>query len=339
MKAVVIRHPGKGKDAWALTEKPDPRPGPGEVIVRMRAASLNYRDLMIARGRYGGPSKEDVVALSDGAGEIVAVGANADRWRVGDRVTSTYFPAWQKGPLREAARARQLGVGSSDGVLAQYAALPASGVVRIPDHLSFEQASTLPCAALTAWNALFETTSSQPGETLVVQGTGGVSLFAAQLGLAAGLRVIATSSREAKLARVRALGVADTIDYTAIPEWQDEVLRLTGGAGADHILDVGGGGTLARSLAGVRVGGRISVVGLLTGADLQIDPLPILFRGVRVDGVVVGSVAAHERMNRALERTRLAPVIDEVFSLADAGKALAKLEAAAHFGKIVIAID
>ncbi|WP_053238712.1 zinc-dependent alcohol dehydrogenase family protein [Sandaracinus amylolyticus] len=339
MQAVVIGKPGSGVDAWTRVERARPEPGPGQVLVRMRAASLNYRDLMIARGLYGGPVKEQLVVLSDGAGEIAAVGEGVTTLRVGERVTSAYYPTWRDGPYRAEHESSSLGIGHRDGVLAQHVVLPASGVVKMPASLSFEQAATLPCAAVTAWQALFEGAARLlPGERVLVQGTGGVSLFAAQLALASGAHVIATSSSEAKLDRLAALGVRDRVHTGARPEWHEEVLRITGGEGVDHVLDVGGAATLSRSLQAVRVGGHVAVLGLLGGMGQAIDPLPILFRSVTVEGMHVGSVSMHERLARAVDRLAIQPVVDEVLDLDDAPRALAKLAAGTHFGKIVIRV-
>lgn len=340
MKAVVIRNPGTGIEAWKLVERPDPEPGPGEVLVRVRAASLNYRDLMVAQGTYGGPLEKDLVALVDGAGEVAALGSGVHRWKVGDRVAGAYFQSWLAGPMRAEYFEHSGGTHSTEGVLAQYAVLPETALVRIPAHLSYEQASTLPCAAVTAWNLLMEPTPRwSPGATVVVLGTGGVSLFAAQLALGAGLRVIATSSSDAKIARLRELGITDVINYRTTPEWQKEVLRLTDGQGADHIVEVGGAGTLPRSLEAVRTGGVVSFIGFLTGANVELNPLPVLVKSIRLEGLVVGSVLMFENMNRTLEALRLEPVIDEVFPLDRASDALAKMASASHFGKIVIRVD
>jgi NADPH:quinone reductase-like Zn-dependent oxidoreductase len=225
-------------------------------------------------------------------------------------------------------------------MLAQYAVLPETGLVRVPSHLSYEQASTLPCAAVTAWNLLMEPTPRwSPGATVVVLGTGGVSIFAAQLALGAGLRVIATSSSDEKIARLRELGVKDAINYRTTPEWQKEVLRLTDGQGADHVVEVGGAGTLPRSFEAVKTGGVVSLIGLLTGTNIEVNPLPVLFKSIRLEGLTVGSVAMFESMNRTLEALRIEPVIDEVFPLEHAREALAKMESASHFGKIVIRVD
>ncbi|WP_240488391.1 zinc-dependent alcohol dehydrogenase family protein [Labilithrix luteola] len=307
--------------------------------MRIRATSVNYRDLMVVRGTYAGTLKKDLVALSDGAGEVASVGPGVTRWKVGDRVCLAYFPTWQTGPFETKTHAEALGQSSVDGVLAEYVAIAETGVVRMPEHLSFEEAATLPCAGVTAWHAVAESTNRLVGgQSLLVLGTGGVSIFAAQLGLAAGLRVIATTSSESKAARLRELGVSDVVNYRATPEWQREVLRLTGGEGVDQIIETGGAGTLARSIEAVKASGRISLIGLLTGKDGRIDPLPILLRNIHLEGTIVGSVAMFERMNRALEVRRIKPVIDEVFDFDRASSALAKLESGSHFGKIVIRI-
>jgi len=233
-----------------------------------------------------------------------------------------------------------VGAVSNDGVLAQLVVLSASGVVRIPDYLSYEEASTLPCAGVTAWCALIETpVRPKPGATVLVLGTGGVSVVAAQLALAEGLRVIATTSSHDKAARLRELGVSEVINYREQSEWHEEVLRRTGGEGVDHVIEVGGAGTLPRSLQAVRFGGTVSLIGLLTGVGAQIDPMPILFRASRVEGILVGSVHAFETMNRGLQARELRPVIDEVFPLERAPQALATMKAARHFGKIVIRIS
>jgi NADPH:quinone reductase-like Zn-dependent oxidoreductase len=339
MKAVVIHEPGKGTGAWQLTDRPTPKPGPGQVLVRVHAASLNYRDLMAARNLYGAPHP-DVIALSDGAGEIVELGSEVRRWKVGDRVAAAYYPTWHAGSIQPEHDRESLGVHANDGVLAEYAVLSASGIVRIPSYLSYEAAATLPCAALTAWNALFEAPRRVlPGGTVLVQGTGGVSLFAAQLARAEGLRVIATSSSAAKLERLKAaLGVSDVINYRETPAWHEPVLELTGGEGVDQVIDVGGAPTLAESFEATRWGGRVSVIGLLGGLGVTIDPLPVLFRALRLEGVRVGSTSMFEAMNRALEALRIEPIIDEVFPIERAAEALAKLDSGQHFGKIVVRV-
>ncbi|MGK3994432.1 zinc-dependent alcohol dehydrogenase family protein [Sorangium sp. So ce1024] len=340
MKAVIIRKNASDIDAWTLAERPAPTPGPGEVLVRVRAASINYRDLMIARGLFGGDRKDDLVPLADAAGEVVALGAGVRRWKAGDRVLSTYFPTWASGPFREEYRDTAPGAGRNDGVLAELVVFAEDALVRAPAHLGFDEAATLPCAAVTAWTALFESwPRPAPGATVLVQGTGGVSLFAAQLARAAGLRVIATSSSAAKIERLRALGVTDAIDYRQHPEWHEEVLRLTRGEGVDRVIEVGGAGTLPRSLQAVRPGGVVSLIGVLAGIGDQIDPMPILLRAVRVEGVMVGSRQSFIDLLSTLEAHAIRPVLDEVFPLERASDALARLAAGKHFGKIVIRLD
>ena len=340
MKAVVIRNPGRGFEAWSQVELPKPEAGPGQVLIRLRAASLNYRDLLAAQGHYGGPLAPDLVPLVDGAGEIAEVGPGVTRWKIGDRVMVSYFQTWQSGPMKPDVFLSSGGTHLTAGTLAQYTAVGENAVVRVPSHLSFEEAATLPCTAVTAWQAMMEPVPRVfPGSTVVVQGTGGVSVVAAQLALASGLRVIATSSSDAKLTRLKELGVHDVINYRTTPEWQKEVLRLTGGEGADQIIEVGGTGTLSRSFEAVRTGGTISLIGLLTGLGSTIDPMPVLFKAIRLEGIVVGSVTMFESLNRALEALRIVPVVDEVFPFARAVDALKKLAAGSHFGKLVIQID
>lgn len=339
MEAVVITNPGQGVEAWSVVARERPSAGPGEVVVRMRAVSLNYRDLMIALGRYGGPARSGLVVASDGAGVVDEVGAGVTGVRVGDRVMSAYYPTWRSGPYSDRFEDAGLGIGRNDGVLAGFAVLRAEGVVRIPDAISFEAASTIPCAAVTAYQGLFEGSRKLlPGATVLVQGTGGVSIFAAQLAKAAGMRVIATTSNEARSRRLRDLGVTEVIDRSLHPAWETEAQRFTGGEGVDLVLDVGGGATLASSIASTRNGGRIALVGMLGGFAATIDPLPILFRGITVDGIHVGSVETSENTVRAIEAASIAPVIDTIFELGEAPRALAKLAAAAHVGKLVIRV-
>ena len=337
MKAIVTRRPGQGIEAWELTERAEPTPGPGEVLVRVRATSLNYRDLMIAKGLYLG-AEQDLVPLSDGAGEILGVGAGVARWKVGDRVAGAYHPHWLAGPVSPEYRGN-IGAMASNGWLAEQIVFPAEGLVRIPMHLSFEEAATLPCAAVTAWGVLFDGARPlKPGQTVLVQGTGGVSIFAAQLALATGSRVIATTSTAAKAARLRELGVEEVIDYRTTPAWGAEALRRTGGVGVDKVVEVGGAGTFQQSIEAVRLGGSIHVVGFVAGMDFAVNPMPILYKSLAVEGISVGSRQAFEDMNRLIDRARLRPVIDEVFPLERASAALAKLASGAHFGKIVVAV-
>ncbi|MGE0712666.1 MAG: NAD(P)-dependent alcohol dehydrogenase [Planctomycetota bacterium] len=327
-----------GLEQLARVELPDPVPGPGQVVVGVRAASLNYRDLMMVQGRYDPRQALPLVPLSDGAGEVLAVGAGVTRVSVGARVAGVFNQGWLAGAPGRAARKTTLG-GPLPGMLAERALLSAEGVVPIPDHLSFAQAATLPCAGVTAWTALMDDGGVRPGETVLVQGTGGVSTFALQLAHAAGARVIATSSSPEKLARARELGAWATIDYRATPDWEQEVRRLTEGEGVDLVVEVGGAETLRRSLGCVRLGGRIAIIGVLSGRKTELDLAPVLMQRVRLQGVFVGSRAHFEALNRAVAAQRLEPVIDRVFPFAAAPAAFEHLAAGRHQGKVVISLE
>lgn len=317
-----------------ITDVPDPVPGPGEALVRIQACSVNFRDLTVARGGYGRTVKAPLIPLSDGAGEVVAVGSAVTRVRPGDRVAGIFMQSWLDGHLDAPKSASALG-GSINGMLAEFVCLNAEGLVRIPEHLSMEEAATLPCAAVTAWNALFRSGRVKPGESVLVQGTGGVSLFAAAFALMAGARVIATSGSDAKIDRLHAMGIRDTINYRAEPEWDKRVRDLTDGLGVDHIVEVGGAGTLPLSIRAVRRSGHIALIGVLAGAG-TVDPRQILMRGLRVHGILVGSREMFEEMNRAISLCSLRPVVDRVFAFDEAIEALRYLESGAHFGKICI---
>jgi NADPH:quinone reductase-like Zn-dependent oxidoreductase len=317
-----------------LIERPVPKPGPGEVLIRIYAASLNYRDLLVVRGRYARGLKLPVVPASDGAGEIVETGPAVTRVKKGDRVAGIFMQGWLGGDVTPAAPRTALG-GALDGMLADYVVLNQDGVVLLPAHLSYEEAATLPCAAVTAWNAL-TTWSLKPGTSVLVQGTGGVSIFALQFAKLAGGRVLATSKSDEKLRKVADLGASGLINYQRTPDWDREVQNLTDGIGVDHIIEVGGPGTLGRSMNAVRVGGRISVIGLLTGGEGAVNPMPILGKQIQVQGIFVGSRDMFETMNRAIALHQLRPVIDRVFPFEEAREALRYMESGAHFGKIVI---
>ena len=326
-----------GLDALKLTNAPDPRPGAREVVVRIHACSLNHRDLNIISGGYTSHAiKPAVIPLSDGAGEVTAIGAGVTRWKIGDRVAPIFVQRWIGGRLRLEYMSSALG-GPSDGVAAESIVLSEEGLVRIPAHLGYEEAAALPCAAVTAWNAALVRGALQPGQTLVTLGTGGVSLFAAQFGLMTGARVIATTGSEEKVARLRALGVTDVIDYRATPDWDRRVRELTDGVGADLVIEVGGPGSLARSIAAIRYCGHISAVGNLAGKS-TIDPATLFAKRASMCGIQVGSRDMFEDMNRAIEAAKLKPVIDRVFDFADAPVAYRYLASAKHFGKVVIRI-
>jgi NADPH:quinone reductase-like Zn-dependent oxidoreductase len=325
-----------GLEHLCLEERRDPTPGPGEVLVRIRAASLNYRDLMITSGRYSRGAKYPLVPLSDGAGEIAAVGSGVTAWRAGDRVATSFFAGWVDGPQTPERAATALG-GALDGVLAEAVVLPERGVVRTPDHLSDIEAATLPCAALTAWHALFEGVDPlRPGQTVLLEGTGGVSIFALQLAKVAGARVLITSSRDEKLARARHLGADETINYRTEPEWQDRVRERTSGRGVDHVLEVGGKDTLGRALRSLCYGGQLHLIGGVSGFSTELPLGPMAQSNARVRRIFVGSVSMFEAMNRALSLHRVRPVVDRTFRFDEARAALEDLEKASHFGKIVL---
>jgi NADPH:quinone reductase-like Zn-dependent oxidoreductase len=335
MKVYEVR--GKfGLESLAAAERPQPQPGPHEVLVRVRAVALNYRDLLVVKGAYNPKMPLPRVPCSDAAGEVAAVGEKVNRVRVGQRVAGLFMPAWQSGELTEAKASSALG-GGVDGVLAEYVILPEDGVVAVPEHLDDVEAATLPCAAVTAWHALVTEGGVKPGDTVLVQGTGGVSLFALQFARLAGARVIATSSRDDKLERVRALGASAGINYKTTPEWGERGRVLSGG-GVDHVVEVGGAGTLAQSLRAVRLGGRVSLIGVLSGGAGQISLFPVLMKNVRVQGIFVGSGEMFEAMNRAIAAHQLRPVVDRVFPFEQVPDAFRHLESGAHFGKVVVRV-
>ena len=324
-----------GIDGLAEVELPMPKPGPRQVLVKVAACSLNFRDLAIALGTYRMPTKPNLVPLSDGAGEVVEVGTGVTRVKAGDRVAGCFFQRWFGGPPAADTHASALG-GGLDGMLTQHVVLEQDGVVALPAHLSFEEAATLPCAAVTAWHALAEHARIVAGQTVLVQGTGGVSIFALQLARLMGAQVIVTSSSEQKLARAKALGAAHGVNYKATPEWDKAVVELTGG-GVDHVVEVGGPGTLARSLRAIRVGGKITMIGVLSGAA-EINPMLIFSRRANVQGISVGSTQMFEAMNRAIAASGLKPIIDKVFTFGETPAAYRHLQSAQHFGKLVIRV-
>jgi NADPH:quinone reductase-like Zn-dependent oxidoreductase len=333
MRAVEIRG-SFGLDHLEIVERPDPAPGPGRALVRLRAASLNYRDLLTVEGKYNPKLKLPLIPCSDGAGEVLAVGDGVTRVRPGDRVCGNFAQHWIAGePKRERMRAT-LG-GPLDGTLAELAVYDQEGLVKIPEHLTDEEASTLPCAAVTAWTCLQGLTA---GDTVLLQGTGGVSIFALQLARLRGARVIITSSSDAKLARARELGATEGINYRETPDWGAKAKELTGGGGVDLVVEVGGAGTLGQSLKAVRMGGTISLIGNLAGNTVEIS-LPLIFmQHVRVQGILVGPRDSFEAMNRAIALHRLRPIVDRVFPLIDFRAAFEHMAAGGHFGKIVMQI-
>lgn len=326
-----------GPSGLQLTELESPKPGAGEVLVRMRAASLNYRDLGATRRERPGNLPLPFTICSDGAGEVAEVGEGVTQWKPGDRVMPTFFEEWPAGGMTSAVMKTARG-GALPGVLAEEVVVKQSGMVRMPDAWTFEQAATLPCAALTAWNALVGHGHVKAGDTVLTLGTGGVSTFALQFAKMHGARVIITSSSDEKLARARELGADETINYKTTPDWEREVFRLTAKRGADHVVELGGAGTLQKSLDAVRYGGRISLIGVLTGFEGMVNPWPVIARSVTLQGIYVGSRELFEEMGRALSQNHLQPVIDRVFPFEQAREAFQHMAAGAHFGKIVITI-
>ncbi|UXJ50189.1 zinc-dependent alcohol dehydrogenase family protein [Pseudomonas citronellolis] len=336
MRAYVIDRYGNA-DGLVLRDLPAPgAPGPGQVLVRLRAASLNFRELLILAGNYGSLCKSELIPCSDGAGEVVAVGSGVTRAVVGERVMLTFHPHWISGDMP--AGRDMLGRGGSvDGTLCEYACVSQEEVIRVPDHLSFEEAATLPCAALTAWAALTAGPGLQPGQSVLTQGGGGVSVFALQLAKLFGARVISLSSTAERLERLRGLGADETIDYRAQSEWHSAVQQRTAGEGVDLTVEVGGGATVERSVQATRVGGRISLVGLLSGGPALSEAF--FYRGLSLHSIRVGSRDQFEHMCRAIEAHRLRPVIERVFGFDEVPRAFEVLGEGRHFGKLVIAID
>jgi NADPH:quinone reductase-like Zn-dependent oxidoreductase len=336
MQAYQVQTDG-GIGAVRRVELPEPAAGPGEVLVSMRAASLNYRDLGITRGGYARNDRRPVIPLSDGAGEVVAVGEGVTSFQVGDRVVGCFFADWPAGDVTEAQMHSARG-GGIDGVLAERVVFRHDSLLPVPPHLSFEEAATLPCAALTAWQALVTLGSLKAGDTVLTLGTGGVSIFALQFARLHGARVIISSSSDEKLNRARQLGADETINYRTHTDWHEEVRRLTGGRGVDNVIEVGGPGTLQKSLACARVSGRISLIGVLAGTDGTVNPLPALFNRVTIQGIYVGSRAMFEDMNRAITANQFRPVIDRTFGFDEAQDAYRYLKSGSHFGKVVVRI-
>jgi NADPH:quinone reductase-like Zn-dependent oxidoreductase len=336
MRAYEVREP-IGLDGLVLNrERPDRSPGHGQVLMRVRAASLNYRDQGVLRGIYG-YTKFPVIPLSDGAGEVAAVGPGVAQFKLGDRVAGTFFVNWTGGRMPADASRNSLG-GMFDGVLADYALLTETGSIKIPDHLSFEEAATLPCAALTAWNAVVEAGRIKAGETIAVLGTGGVSSFALAFAKLHGAVVFITSSSDEKLARAKSLGADVCINYKSTPDWDQEILKANGGAGIDHIVEVGGANTLEKAMNAIRPGGAIYIIGALAGAG-SINPRMINRKAISLQGIHVGSRDMFVAMNKAIASAKLKPPIDRVFDFEDAKAAYLHQQSGSHMGKIVIRVS
>ncbi|SEC29430.1 zinc-dependent alcohol dehydrogenase family protein [Terriglobus roseus] len=336
MQAKALRLSGDtGIDALTFDTYDVPVPGPQEVLVRMRAVSLNQRDLMIAEGRYGATLEEPRILGSDGAGDVVAVGNDVTAFKPGDRVVAGFFRDWIDGELTFDASGTALG-GGIDGTLTTNMLMPEHALVRIPEALTYEDAATLPCAAVTAWHALASTDAIGPDDTVLLLGTGGVSVVALQIAKMRGAKTIITSSSDEKLTRAKALGADETINYKTTPDWDKRVRELTGKRGVTHVVETGGGATLAQSLGSCAMHAQVSIIGLISGVEATIDLRQILGRCVRVQGIYVGSIAMLREVAEAMAAAGEHAVIDETFSFADAKDAFRSLKAAEHFGKIVI---
>ena len=337
MRAYQLPKGGAGIDALVKVERADLKPAYRQVVVKVKACSLNFRDLGIVRGTYRMPVRENLIPLSDGAGEVIEVGPGVTRVKVGDRIAGCFFQRWVGGEAPADVHASALG-GGIDGMLAEYAVLEDDGIVKIPAHLSLEEGATLPCAGVTVWNAITEHAKLIAGQTVLLQGTGGVSIFGLQLARMMGIQVIITSSSDDKLARAKTLGANHSINYKTTPDWEKAAVGLTAGRGVDHVVEVGGAATLARSFGAICVGGKITMIGGLSGPATEINPGLIFARRANVQGISVGSMQMFEAMSRAIAASGIKPVIDKVFPFDEAQAAYRHMASAAHFGKIVIGV-
>jgi NADPH:quinone reductase-like Zn-dependent oxidoreductase len=333
MKLFELR--GFSLDQLVPAERPTPEPGVGEVLVRLHAVSLNYRDLLVVQGKYNPRMQLPRIPLSDGAGEVAAVGEGVTAWKTGDRVVIPFMPDWRQGPLSAASAASALG-GDVDGLLREFAVIAAEALLPIPPHLDFGQAAALPCAGVTAWNGLFVAGNLRPGQTLLLQGTGGVSLFGLQFGKMAGATTILISSSDAKLERARSLGADHTINYKTETNWDKRVLEITGGRGVDLTLEVGGTGTLTKTFRATAFAGCVSLIGVLSGITGEVQLGHVLHKGITIHGIYVGSREMFAAMNAAMAIHKLEPIIDRVFAFDESVAALQHLESGQHFGKMVI---
>ncbi len=337
MKAYHV-HPGKQFDGIVPVERTLPAPGPYEVRVRIRAVALNYRDLMVIRGDYNGGNETPVVPASDGAGDVVEIGDKVTRFKVGDRVATTFFESWIEG-RQTPEKSRNAFGGLIDGALAQEIVVSQDSLFKVPDHLDYTEAATLTCAGVTAWNSVFVEGKARPGDSVLLLGTGGVSIWGLQLAKAAGLHAVITSSSDTKLERARALGADATINYTTTPDWHEDVLRATGGEGVEVVVEVGGAGTLKKSLQATRMGGTVAIVGGVSGWGSELDPFQMIRGAKHVTGIYVGSLAMLEDLARFVALHRIKPVVDRVFPFEQARAAYEYLDSGSHFGKVVIAVN
>jgi NADPH:quinone reductase-like Zn-dependent oxidoreductase len=337
MRAYQLPKGGAGIEALTRVDLPEPKPQYRQVLVKVGACSLNFRDLGIVRGTYRMPVRDNLIPLSDGAGEVVETGPGVTRAKVGDKVAGCFFQRWPGGEPGPHVHASALG-GAIDGMLAEYALLEEEGVVKIPAHLSIEEGATLPCAGVTAWHAMMQHARLIAGQTVLLQGTGGVSIFGLQFAHAMGISAVITSSSDDKLKRAKALGAACAINYKSTPEWDKAAVEFTGGRGVDHVVEVGGASTLTRTFGAIRVGGKVSMIGGLSGGATELNPGLIFSRRANVQGISVGSTEMFEAMNAAITANRIKPVIDRVFGFDEAPAAYKHMASGAHFGKIVIRV-
>jgi NADPH:quinone reductase-like Zn-dependent oxidoreductase len=336
MKAFIIKAGSTSLDGLQLVEKDKPKAGPGEILVAMKAASINFRDLLIPAGQYfGGPVQEDTIPLSDGAGEVIAIGDGVTRFKKGDRVAGTFFRNYIDGP---AAPIERPSLGSPvDGVLAEYVVFNQEDAVHIPANLSYTEASTLPCAGVTAWHSLM--VAGNPitkGDTVLLLGTGGVSLCALQIAKAAGAKIIITSSSNEKLAKAEVLGASGLINYKTTPDWHEEVMKQTEGLGVNCVVEVGGAGTLNNSMQSLAHAGKIALIGVLSGSEGNPRPHALMLKGASMHGIFVGNRSMFEQLNKFVEANDIHPVIESMFSFDDAIEAFHLMKTQGHFGKIVI---
>ncbi len=337
MRAYQVQTPD-GLEDIKFIELAEPEIAADEVLVKMKACSLNFRDLLIPQGGYARNDVRPIIPVSDGAGEVVALGSDVKSHKVGDRVVGNFFQGWIEGPMGMAGLHSALG-GSIDGVLAEYFVLKANAALAVPKQLSYEQAATLPCAAVTAWQALVSLGSLKKDDTILLLGTGGVSMFGLQLAKALGANVIITSSSEDKLDKTRSMGADHTINYREFPDWENEVMKITDGNGVDNVLEVGGVGTFEKSVASAKVNGIVSILGLLTGVDGSAFNLSVIFNLLKIHGIYVGSVEMFNAMNKVIAENDIKPVIDTTFSFTEAMDAYRHLASGKHFGKVVIVND
>ncbi|MEM8636721.1 MAG: NAD(P)-dependent alcohol dehydrogenase [Pseudomonadota bacterium] len=334
MKVAAVKKPG-GPGNLIIEERTDPAPGPGEILVRVKASSLNYHDFVVVMG--GIPTDDGRIPMSDGAGEVVSVGDGVTRFKPGDHVLSLFFPDWQKGAIDGAGFGGVPGDGA-DGFAAELVAMPETAFTRMPEGYSFTEAATLPCAALTAWRGMFVEGSVKPGDWVLTQGTGGVSVFALQFAKAAGARVISTSSSDEKLERMTSLGADHVINYKETPQWGRAAFELTGGRGVDEVVEIGGPGTMAESIQACRVGGHISLIGVLTGVSGEVPTAAFFSKNLTMSGITVGSREHQEDMIAAIEASQIKPVLDQDFPLDKIADAFAHQASQQHFGKITLSL-